>query len=143
MVRFGAVLLFSGFGVHGLGCRVSGFIDFPVCFILQTEATHYHASARTQTRNRKSSPAPATAGFKVWSSRGVNYFAQGSGQQGCWMGVMRTVAMMPVPSWRPRGRTKSVISRVLIRVTPFRVLITLLITHLLSPLGLQVCPSAI
>ena len=38
----------------------------------------------------------------------------------------------------PRGLSKSVISRVILRVTPFRVLITLLITHLLSPLGLQV-----
>ena len=46
------------------------------------------------------------------------------------------------PTWRPRGLSKSlspVISRVIIRVTPLRVLITLLITHLLSPLGLQVC----
>ena len=32
----------------------------------------------------------------------------------------------------------SVISRVIIRVTPFRALITLLITYLLSPLPLQV-----
>ena len=31
-----------------------------------------------------------------------------------------------------------VISRVIIRVTPFRVLITLLLTYLLSPLPLQV-----
>ena len=31
-----------------------------------------------------------------------------------------------------------VISRVIVRVTPFRVLITLLITYLLSPLSLQV-----
>ena len=37
-----------------------------------------------------------------------------------------------------RGRGKSVISRVIIRATPFGVLITLLVTHLLSPLGLQV-----
>ena len=37
-------------------------------------------------------------------------------------------------TWRLRGLSKSVISRV---ITPFRVLITLLITHLLSPLGLQ------
>ena len=41
-------------------------------------------------------------------------------------------------TWRPRGLSKSVISRVIVRVTPFRVLITLLITHLLSPRGLQV-----
>ena len=45
-----------------------------------------------------------------------------------------------LPTWRPGGLTKSVISKVIIRVTPFRVLITLLITHLLSPLGLQVNP---
>ena len=35
--------------------------------------------------------------------------------------------------------SKSVISRVIIGVTPFRVLINLLITYLLSPIGLQVC----
>ena len=45
---------------------------------------------------------------------------------------------MGVPTWRPRGLSKSVISKVIIRVTPFRALITLLITHLLSPLSLQV-----
>ena len=39
---------------------------------------------------------------------------------------------------RPRGLNKSVIRRVIIMLTPFRVLITLLITHLLSSLGLQV-----
>ena len=38
----------------------------------------------------------------------------------------------------PRGLSKSFISRVIIGVTPFRVLITLLITYLLSPLPLQV-----
>ena len=38
-------------------------------------------------------------------------------------------------TWRPRGLSKSVISRVIIRVTPFRVLITLLITYLLSQSG--------
>ena len=37
-----------------------------------------------------------------------------------------------------QGLSKSVISRVIIGVTPFRVLITLLITHLLSPLGLLI-----
>ena len=36
-------------------------------------------------------------------------------------------------TWRPRGLSKSVISKVIIKVTPFRFLITLLITHLLSP----------
>ena len=41
-------------------------------------------------------------------------------------------------TWRPRGLSKSVISRIILRVTPCRVLITLLITHLLSPRGLQV-----
>ena len=34
-------------------------------------------------------------------------------------------------------RDWGLISRVIIRVTPFRVLITLLITQLLSPLGLR------
>ena len=37
-----------------------------------------------------------------------------------------------------RGLSKSFISRVIIGVTPFRVLITLLTTYLLSPLPLQV-----
>ena len=46
----------------------------------------------------------------------------------------------PKHTWRPRGLSKSVISRVISRVTPFRVLTTLLITHLLSPLGLQARP---
>ena len=41
-------------------------------------------------------------------------------------------------TWRGRGPSKSFISRVSIGVTPFRVLITLLITYLLSPLPLQV-----
>ena len=36
-----------------------------------------------------------------------------------------------------RGLCKSVISRVVSGVTPFRVLITLLKTHFLNPLGLQ------
>ena len=36
------------------------------------------------------------------------------------------------------GLSKLVISRVIIRVAPFRALITLLITYLLSPLPLQV-----
>ena len=41
-------------------------------------------------------------------------------------------------TWRGRGLSKSFISRVIIGVTPFRVLITLLISYLLSPLPLQV-----
>ena len=40
-------------------------------------------------------------------------------------------------TWRARGLSKSLISRVIIGVTLFRVLITLLITYLLSPLPLQ------
>ena len=44
-------------------------------------------------------------------------------------------------TWRLRELSKSDISRVIIRVTPFRVLVALLITHLLSPLGLQVGAS--
>ena len=43
-----------------------------------------------------------------------------------------------VYTWRGRGLSKSFISRAIIGVTPFRVLITLLITYLLSPLPLQV-----
>ena len=39
---------------------------------------------------------------------------------------------------RGRGLSKLVLSRVIIGVTPFRALITLLITYLLSPLPLQV-----
>ena len=41
-------------------------------------------------------------------------------------------------TWRGRGLSKSFISRVIIGVSPFRVLITLLITYLLTPLPLQV-----
>ena len=41
-------------------------------------------------------------------------------------------------TWRGRGLSKSFISRVIIGVTPFRVLTTLLIAYLLSPLPLQV-----
>ena len=37
-------------------------------------------------------------------------------------------------TWRGRGLSKSFISRLIIGVTPFRVLIALLITYLLSPL---------
>ena len=41
-------------------------------------------------------------------------------------------------TWRGRGLSKLVISRVISRVTPFRALLTLHITYLLSPLPLQV-----
>ena len=41
-------------------------------------------------------------------------------------------------TWRPRGLSKSVVSRVITGVSPFRVLITLLITYLRSPRGLEV-----
>ena len=44
-------------------------------------------------------------------------------------------------SWRGRGLSKSFISRVIIGVTPVRVLLTLLISYLLSPLPLQVDPK--
>ena len=47
--------------------------------------------------------------------------------------MRRFSARVVITTWRPRGFSKSVISRVMIRVTPFRVLITLLITDLLSP----------
>ena len=47
----------------------------------------------------------------------------------------------PNLTWRPRGLSKSVTSRVIIGVTPFRVLTILLITCLLSPLGLQADPK--
>ena len=55
----------------------------------------------------------------------------------CTLGTLCKIRLR-CTAWRPRGLSKSVISRVIIRVTPFRVLITLLLTHLLSPLGLQV-----
>ena len=41
-------------------------------------------------------------------------------------------------TWRGRGLSKSFISRLIIGVTPFRVLIPAPITYLLSPLPLQV-----
>ena len=53
-------------------------------------------------------------------------------------GVCIKLGVLPQFTWRPRRLSKSVISRVRIRVTPSRVLITLLITYLLSPLSLQV-----
>ena len=47
--------------------------------------------------------------------------------------------MSPTPkSYLEGGLSKSFISRVIIGVTPFRVLMTLLISYLLSPLPLQV-----
>ena len=46
-------------------------------------------------------------------------------------------------TWRGRGLSKSFIIRVIIGVTPFRVLTTLLITYLLSPLPLQVTPETL
>ena len=48
---------------------------------------------------------------------------------------------LPPDTWRGRGLSKSFISRLIIGVTPFRVLITVLITYLLSPLPLQVNPK--
>ena len=39
-------------------------------------------------------------------------------------------------TWRPRGLSKSVRSRVIIGATEFRLLVTLLLTYLLSPLDL-------
>ena len=42
------------------------------------------------------------------------------------------------PTWRPRGLSKWVISRVISTLNGVGLLITLLITDLLSPLGLQV-----
>ena len=51
-------------------------------------------------------------------------------------GYTRTTIILT--TYRGRGLSKLVISRVIIRVTPFRALITLLITYLLSPLPLQV-----
>ena len=56
--------------------------------------------------------------------------------------VMHELWGRPLYLGGPRGLSKSVISRVIIKVTPFRVLITLLITYLLSPLGLQVRTAA-
>ena len=52
---------------------------------------------------------------------------------------LKPAKLQPPPTtWRPRGLSKSVISRVILGLTPFRVLIALLITYLLSSLGLQV-----
>ena len=44
-------------------------------------------------------------------------------------------------TWRGRGLSKFVISRVIIRANPFRALMTLLITYLVSPLPFQVNPK--
>ena len=48
------------------------------------------------------------------------------------------IILTPYLTWRGRGLSKSILSRVIIGVTPFRVLITLLVTYLRSPLPLQV-----
>ena len=56
------------------------------------------------------------------------------------IGCMGLIGFLGV-TWKPRGLSKSVISRMITRVTPIRVLITRLITHLLSPPGLQVIRS--
>ena len=51
---------------------------------------------------------------------------------------LRSSAVWGLLTWRPRGLSKSVISRVVFGLTPFRVVIALLMTYLLSSLGLQV-----
>ena len=51
-------------------------------------------------------------------------------------GSCRILSINSRSTWRLGGLSKSVVSRVLVGVIPFRVLITLLITDLLSPLGL-------
>ena len=50
----------------------------------------------------------------------------------------RILGVWSLITWRARGLSKSFISGVIIGVTPFRVLIALPITYLLSPLPLQV-----
>ena len=52
------------------------------------------------------------------------------------LGLQAQGSCLRAATRRCRGLSKSVISRVILGVTPFRVLITLLITCLLSPLGL-------
>ena len=44
------------------------------------------------------------------------------------------------PTWRPRGLSKWVISRVISTLNGVTLILTLLTTYLLSPLGLQVTP---
>ena len=56
--------------------------------------------------------------------------------------VLGVLKFFCAPTRRGRGLSKLVISRVKIRVTPLRALITLLITYLLSPLPLQADPKA-
>ena len=52
--------------------------------------------------------------------------------------VLSTSNLPEASTGRCRGLSKSFISRDIIRATPFRALINLLITYLLSPLPLQV-----
>ena len=58
-------------------------------------------------------------------------------EKGCDCSIERTLhhdgSLSASDTSRGRGLSKLVISRVIIRVTPFRALITLLITYLLSP----------
>ena len=56
-------------------------------------------------------------------------------------GLLKGIYRLPQRDLEGRALSKSFISRVIIGVTPFRVLITLLITYLLSPLPLQVNPK--
>ena len=57
------------------------------------------------------------------------------------MGTITGSTLPLPPTSRARALSKSFMSRVIIGVTPFRVLITLLITYLLSPLPLHVNPK--
>ena len=67
----------------------------------------------------------------------MNYYSSSVRFRACGFGVsMKEFPKREDPTWRGRGLSKSFISRVIIGATPFRVLITLLITYLLSP-----CPS--
>ena len=53
----------------------------------------------------------------------------------------RTLWVRLPPTWRPRKLSKWVISRVVSTLNGVTLIITLLVTHLLSPLGLQVSPQ--
>ena len=78
------------------------------------------------------------AGFKRSLSCGVELIQTGLGFQGFFTGSSKGYLLRALEfTWRGRGLSKLVISRVIIGVTPFRVLITPLISYLLSPLPLQ------
>ena len=76
--------------------------------------------------------------YRLWGLWAYGVVGWGVGEAFGSVGVRGSERrVLELRAWRASGLSKSFISRVIIGVTPFRVLITLLITYLLSPLPLQ------